>query len=161
MVANNFAAVEPIMPREGEQSLARESCRRLSHFTKHNLRIRVADNDETITLPATAVRLLVETLKHLAAGQSVMLVPIQSELTTQEAADLLGVSRPFLIKQLLDGRIPYRKVGTHRRVQFKDLMAYKQEFDAGRVQSADEATAPMTATLVTPATPSAEPVAAY
>src|SRR3954452_2895824 len=110
MVANNLSAVEPVTPRDGEQSLARESGRRLSHFTKHNLRIRIADNDETITLPASAVRLLVKALTHMAGGQSVLLVPIQSELTTQEAADLLGVSRPFLIKQLLDGRLPFRKV---------------------------------------------------
>ena len=68
------------------------------------------------------------------------LVPLKQELTTQEAANLLNVSRPFLIKLLEQGEIPYIKVGSHRRIRFEDLMAYRQQRDLKRRQSLKELT---------------------
>lgn len=68
------------------------------------------------------------------------LVPLEQELTTQEAADLLNVSRPFLLKLLEQGEIPYIKVGSHRRIRFEDLMAYKQQRYLKRRQSLKELT---------------------
>ena len=103
-----------------------------------NLKVRIAETDEEIELPASAVRLLVELLSAMAEGQSVTLMPVHAELTTQQAADLLGVSRPFLVKQLENNVIPYRKVGTHRRILFSDLMAYKHDIDSKRRESLDE-----------------------
>ena len=105
-------------------------------YARRDLRLQVAGKrGEAITLPASAVRLLVRMLSEMAAGNAVTLVPIHAELTTQQAADALGVSRPFLVKLLDEGKIPSRKVGTHRRVLFNDLLAYRQKVDQRRLEA--------------------------
>jgi excisionase family DNA binding protein len=133
-----LAANPPVSPTEQDATLARESSRRLSRFTDRNLQVRVPDTEEAIELPASAVRLLVDLLSEMAEGNAVTLIPIHAELTTQQAADLIGVSRPFLVRLLEDEEIPHRKVGTHRRVLFRDLMDYKQRIDAKRQETLDE-----------------------
>lgn len=136
-----FGRMGPIAPSEHDVRLARESSRRLSPYTKQDLRVRITDGDGTdIELPAAAVQLLVHLLAQMAEGNAITLMPIHAELTTQQAADLLGVSRPFLVKELDDGKIPYRKVGTHRRVMLIDLMRYKDDMDAQRHKILDELT---------------------
>lgn len=135
---STFAAQEPIAPSEYESTLARASSRRLAQYLNGNLKVKVADSEEQIELPAAAVRLLVDLLTAMAEGNAVTLIPIHAELTTQQAAELLGVSRPFLVKQLESGAIPHRKVGTHRRVLFHDLMEYKQAIDEKRLAALDE-----------------------
>jgi excisionase family DNA binding protein len=77
----------------------------------------------------------------MAKGNAVTLIPVHAELTTQQAAKILNVSRPFLIEQLEKSVIPYRKVGTHRRVMFKDLMEYKQTMDHNRLNALEELSA--------------------
>jgi excisionase family DNA binding protein len=77
-------------------------------------------------------------LTQIAQGNAVSFIPIHAELTTQEAADLLNVSRPFLIKQIELGKIPHHKVGKHRQIQFNDLMVYKDQIDLATSQSLDE-----------------------
>lgn len=99
------------------------------------------DGDEAeARVPRAAYRLFLEVLAQLANGNAVTIVPIHAELTTQQAAELLNVSRPFLVQLLESGAIPYRKVGTHRRIFAKDLLTYKQKDEARRRQAARELT---------------------
>lgn len=131
------ASHDPVAPSEDDTRLARESSRKLGPHARHALRVRIDGSDDVLELPALAVRLLVDLLAEMAAGNAVTVIPINAELTTQQAADLIGVSRPFLIEQLEAQRIPFRKVGTHRRIPFLDLMAYKQRMDAQRRKALD------------------------
>lgn len=91
--------------------------------------VQLVDSDERlhrIRPPMAALQLLSEVLSELADGNAVKIVPVHAELTTQEAADLLDVSRPYLVKLLETGKLPFQKTGMHRRIQLNDLMAYKQ-----------------------------------
>ena len=90
---------------------------------------------EEIELPEPVFQLLLQMVPHLAKGHAVSVVPVHKELSTQQAADLLDVSRPFLVGLLERGEIPYTKVGKHRRIKFGHLMAYKRRRDAGRRQT--------------------------
>lgn len=96
---------------------------------------------EIVTIPTTALNLLVEILTQMAAGNTVNVVPIKQELSTQEAANILLVSRPYLVDLLESGKIPYRKVGTRRRILAQDVIDYKNRIDAGRMQTLAELSA--------------------
>jgi excisionase family DNA binding protein len=83
-------------------------------------------------LPSAVVGLLDEILKNMQAGRTVHIVPESPQLTTQRAANLLGVSRPFMVRMLEEGQLPFHMVGSHRRVYLKDLLAYQKRRDAER-----------------------------
>lgn len=98
----------------------------------------VGASGQQVDLPAPALTLLRELVHLLARDQAVAVVATGKELTTQEAADILNVSRPYLVKLLEQGEIPFAMVGTHRRILVSDLLAYKQRRDTARRQALDE-----------------------
>jgi excisionase family DNA binding protein len=96
--------------------------------------------DGALVVPRAAAVMFAEILSLLASGQGVQIIPDAAELTTQQAADFLNVSRPHLIGLLEKGEISYRMVGTHRRIRFEDLHQYRRQDDLKRRQAADELT---------------------
>jgi excisionase family DNA binding protein len=136
--------LRPHLPTEAEATLAKESSRQLSLYLSSRAdtqEIRVIDQagtHEAVRIPTAAYRLLIDILAQMAEGNAVSLIPVHAELTTQETADILNVSRPHLVKLLNAGEIPFRKVGSHRRVCYHDLLAYKTRIDAQRQQALAE-----------------------
>ena len=98
------------------------------------LRVEREGEEAAIPLPASYFRAFARALAEVAEGRRVAIEPEEQELTTSEAADFLNVSRPYLIRLLKERKIPHRNVGTHRRVQFRDLRAYREQM---RVEAAD------------------------
>ncbi|MBV4452554.1 MULTISPECIES: helix-turn-helix domain-containing protein [Pseudomonas] len=133
-----------IPPLEKEVEAAVQGQRELASLlsTKFETqRIDIFDKEDkphTLVLPTSALRLLVDILGELALGNAVKVVPVHAELTSQEAADLLNVSRPHLVKMLEEGAIPFTKTGRHRRIRFSDLMAFKQQRDAESQEAMEE-----------------------
>ncbi|MHB8870812.1 MAG: helix-turn-helix domain-containing protein [Thermoleophilia bacterium] len=92
----------------------------------------VSDERDRKRIPPSVHRILLKVVQEMAAGNAVSIVPVHHELTTQEAADLLNVSRPHVVKLLEEGAIPYHMVGTHRRLRFDDLISYRKRRSARR-----------------------------
>lgn len=135
---------KPSLPSQEEAQLSSKSSRLLAAHLQprqptRQLKIVEADGSEqALEIPTTALHLLVEILDQMAQGNAVSLIPIHAELSTQEAAELLNVSRPYLIKLLERGEILFHKVGRHRRVRFEDLALYKERIDAERTKALDQ-----------------------
>jgi excisionase family DNA binding protein len=128
---------EPYVPNDADAILAQESGRKLGRLLgkaqNEAVRVQVLSDDGTepvVTLPAPALALLLRILREMAQGNAVTIVPHHAELTTQQAADALNVSRPHFVKLLERGVVPFHKVGTHRRVLFRDIAAYKRRVEA-------------------------------
>ena len=140
----NTLAHRQLPPTPRDAAIARSSGQVLSHYAGMDrplrLRVRDSEREQPIELPAGAVDLLMHVLEAMAAGQGVTLIPENAELTTVQAADVLNVSRPFLIKLLDQKAIPHRKVGRHRRIRMEDVMAYKDVIDREREQVLDQLT---------------------
>ena len=99
------------------------------------------DNQQRVTVPLPALVVLADILGEMGRGRAVLVVPYGAELTTQQAADLLNVSRPYVVKLIESGVLPARKVGPRRRVLFEDLMNFKRADDADRRDVARQLTA--------------------
>ena len=133
----------PSLPTEEEAKLAAEGSRKLAKLAAiigggATAQLCLYDDGEKITVPISAIRLLADILAQMAQGNAVTLVPIEHTLTTQQAADLLSVSRPYLINLLEVGKIAFTKVGRHRRIKYQDLLAYMERIDAESRQALGE-----------------------
>lgn len=98
----------------------------------------MVDGNQDITVPVSALRLLVDLLARMGRGDTITIVSHHAELTTQQAADILNVSRPYLVKLLEQDAIRHRKVGTRRRVLFKDLVEYREQLSRQRTKALDD-----------------------
>jgi len=121
----------PIVPDESDSELAATASRELARARKDSIRVCLEDGKE-LMLPKAVTPLLIHLLTEMSQGNAVTLIPVHAELSTQEAANLLNVSRPYLIGLLEAGKIPFHKAGTHRRVKFTDLETYRKGFEEKR-----------------------------
>jgi excisionase family DNA binding protein len=133
----------PVLPSAAEAEVARDLSRKIAARLGAGEKIKIAvdDRHEALTLPPIAARLMLDLLEELARGNAVTLNAIGAELTTQEAADLLNISRPSLIQLLDDGKIAYRRLGTHRRIPLEEVLAFKADNYAKRKAALDELSA--------------------
>jgi excisionase family DNA binding protein len=135
-----------VRPGDADTEIALRAARRIGDYlTAHpgadpvRIQGELAGGD-ALVVPREAAVMLAQILGFLANGQGVTVTPSNAMLTTQQAADFLNVSRPYLIKLLEAGEIRFEKVGTHRRVAFAELMQYKRRDDQERRRAADELT---------------------
>ena len=133
----------PIAPTTLETAMARDSSRQLAVFLSQqkgdSVKIAFEDKpEEMVSIPLSAFRLLADILTEMSKGNAVTFIPIHAELTTQQAADFLNVSRPFVVKMIEEKKLPCRKVGTHRRVLFQDLVEFKRKTNEDRAKTLEE-----------------------
>lgn len=130
------------LPTDQEVEEAKLSSRTLSKYAdadRVQLSIKGSNNEcDDLVLPGHALQLLLDVLSEMSRGNAISIMPIHAELSTQEAANILNVSRPFLVGLLESEQIPFHKVGTHRRVFAKDVIEYKQRIDTDRNMTLDK-----------------------
>ena len=106
--------------------------RKLRRLAQSGRATLTGKSGESMVLPAPVRTLLAEIARNMEAGKSVAIVPDHQELTTQRAANMLGVSRPFLVRLLEEGRLAFHRTGSHRRVYLADVLAFKERRDRAR-----------------------------
>ncbi len=118
-------------PSKAEQKVAIASyiaiASAIQHLKSDRAEIEIEETSDRIVIPVKALKLLSEVLKAMSEGKPISIVPIATEVTTQKAAEILGCSRPFMVKLLEEGKIEFTKVGKHRRILLEDVMAYKKQ----------------------------------
>lgn len=140
---------EPLIPSKQDQDLARRGKVVLLDAFRHQadadrmharLLLEVGDNRHEVELPMSTARLLLTALENMAEGRAITLTPQDAEVSTQVAADILNVSRPFVVKLVEDGHIPCRRVGSHRRLRMADVLVQKHAMESEFEQAARELT---------------------
>ena len=140
-------AIGQIRPGDVDPAVANRAARRIKDYLAAHqgpgplTLLGELAGDEALVVPREAAVLLAQILGLLANGQGVQIIPDSAELTTQQAADMLNVSRPYFVKLLDGAKIPCRTVGKYRYVRFDDLMAYKRRDDKARAKVLDQLTA--------------------
>ncbi len=142
MITSTFSDVN--LPAKHESEIAEKGLREFAAFLSTKFETQqisiMSDDHEShqIEVPTSALTMLVQILGELASGNAVQIVPVHAELTTQEAANILNVSRPHMVKLLEDGCLPFHKTGRHRRIRFADLMEYKKQRNAESMEAMRE-----------------------
>ncbi|HLO87345.1 MAG TPA: helix-turn-helix domain-containing protein [Nostocaceae cyanobacterium] len=133
-ISSRDLALEPLSApdTETEKIVLLSSVLQIANIELASDRVKLVIDTTEITLPQSVYQALSHIVNLMASGKAVSIIYYSHELTTQQAADLLNVSRPYLIKLLEQGEIPYNTVGTHRRVPFDELMKYKKQRDTKR-----------------------------
>jgi hypothetical protein len=124
--------IDPISrPSKMEQKVAIKSyatlATALTQIKEADTEIEIEETQDKIVIPFRALQLMGEILKAMSEGKLISIVPVATEVTTQRAAEILGCSRPHLVKLLEDGEMEFVKVGKHRRIMFEDVLRYKQK----------------------------------
>lgn len=119
---------------KSEQRIAEKSHQELSQILEHlhspMTEIEIEETKEKLQIPSRALELLNEILKVMSQGNPISIVPVATEVTTQKAAEILGCSRPHLVKLLENGKLDFIKIGRHRRIKFEDVVNLKQKMKA-------------------------------
>ena len=132
--------IGPVEPSAEDMRIARCAAAKLAAAPDSgDVSMRIGE--DSVKLPAGAVRVLAEIMEHFAEGRAVVLATREFEVSTQRAADILNVSRPYLVELLESGKIPFRRVGTHRRVRLDDVLSYQTELRERTARALDELTA--------------------
>lgn len=132
---------QPILPSDAEMTQAQASLKLLKQDKADNHFAIGSPSGLKVPLSESAFDLLLNVLTEMARGNAVLVMPINAELTTQEAADLLNVSRPYFIRLLDEQKLPHHMIGRHRRILFKDLMDYRQKAKRRQFKAMQELTA--------------------
>lgn len=135
------SSFETVIPTANDAVIARDSGRALADaYRPEPMHITVQNGMKgtDMVIPASAAKVLMHVLQEMAAGHSIIVMPNDSEISTQEAADILNVSRPFLVQQLEKKVLPFRMVGSHRRLQLRDVLNYKRTVYAEREKVLDD-----------------------
>jgi excisionase family DNA binding protein len=118
-------------PSKQERKLAQESYSSLisaiEQLKTDEVEIEIEETSDKLVLPVKALNLLGDILKAMSQGKPISIVPLATEVTTQSAAEILGCSRPYLVKLLEEGKIEYTKIGKHRRIKYEDVIDYKKK----------------------------------
>ncbi len=138
MEAAIYRNTDIVEPDEAEREMARVAARQLAELGTKNVCVQIGDGAHCVALSSSAVRLLARALEIISDGDAVVLTPLHSELSTQQAAEILKVSRPYLVKLLDEGALASHKVGTHRRVRLHDVLEYKRASDEKRFAALEE-----------------------
>jgi excisionase family DNA binding protein len=126
--------LDPVTPQDNERPGLQILNGVINSFQEKGIPKLVGSGGFEIELPESVFRALCQITYHMLKGRTVSIIPVNRELTSQEAADFLNVSRPFLIKLLEQNEIPYIKVGSHRRIRFSDILKYQNHQDEVRRQ---------------------------